>query len=78
MDVCRYELEGHCTFCSMTKAQKAMFGALKREKAQAQFIAQLRAQQLEMSERFGAEQFARWGVAYRNKCRALGAPPPEE
>jgi predicted Fe-S protein YdhL (DUF1289 family) len=51
MDVCRYELEGHCTFCSMTKAQKAMFGALKREKAQAQFIAQLRAQQAELSEK---------------------------
>ena len=77
MDICRYELEGHCVACSMTKAQKALFGALKREAAQAQFLRDLQAQQEELRARLGAERFAQWATAYRHKCRAFGKTPPE-
>lgn len=78
MDICRYELDGHCVACSMTKGQKSMFGALKREKAQAQFVCALAAQQAELRARFGADRFGQWTVAYRHKCRAFGKTPPQE
>ncbi len=78
MDICRYDLDGHCVMCAMTRPQKSLFGALKREKAQAQFVRELKAQQATLAERFGEDQFARWAVAYRHKCRAFGKTPPEE
>jgi hypothetical protein len=77
MDICRYELDGHCLACSMTKAQKSLFGALKRERAQAQFVREIMEQQAELRPQFSGHRFDQWAVAYRNKCQAFGKTPPE-
>ncbi len=76
VDVCRYELEGHCVQCSMTRAQKDLFGALKKPAAQTAFLDDLTAQQKALLARFPDARFAMWRVAYRNKCRALGKESP--
>jgi len=76
VDVCRYELEGHCLQCSMTKAQKATFGALKKERAKAAFLRDLVEQQQALLDRFPDARFAMWLTAYRAKCRAMDKDCP--
>ena len=45
IDICKFKRQGHCIGCSMTKAQKSTFKALKKKKQRAEFINTLREQQ---------------------------------
>ena len=78
MDVCRYELEGHCLQCGMTEGEKGLFGALRKEPAQKAFLRELGQRQTILAARFPEARFDRWRVAYRNKCRAFGKESPVE
>lgn len=78
VDVCRYELNGHCVQCSMSKAQKGLFGAMKKPTAQEAFLRDLVDQQSALLEQFPDARFRMWRAAYRNKCRALGKTSPVE
>jgi predicted Fe-S protein YdhL (DUF1289 family) len=80
VDVCRYELDGHCVQCAMTKAQKSTFGALRRPSAQEAFLRDLAAQQTALLARFPDARFRMWRTAYAHKCRAFGkaSPVPDE
>jgi len=74
IDVCKFKRSGpagaHCIGCSMTKAQKKAFKALKRDDQRAAFVAMLQAQQRVMGK-FGA-----WLPAYRRKCLKKGTTVP--
>lgn len=61
IDVCKFKRQGHCLGCSMTKAQKSMFKALKKDTHRAGFVKMLTAQQ----DRLG--QYTHWDPAYRKK-----------
>lgn len=71
VDVCKYKRQGHCIACSMTKAQKAMAERIRDEAEMAGFLAELRAQQKALGDRFWA-----WESGYRAKCARRGAPCP--
>ena len=47
IDVCKFRRGGHCIGCSMTKAQKKMFKALKKPEHQEAFVEMLVHQQNE-------------------------------
>ncbi|WP_299855182.1 DUF1289 domain-containing protein [uncultured Roseobacter sp.] len=61
IDVCKYKRQGHCIGCSMTKTQKSMFKALKKDSHRTAFVQMLTAQQ----DQLGA--FKHWQKAYRKK-----------
>ena len=71
VDVCKYKRKNHCIACSMTKAQKKQFKALKRAGDRAAFVDMLIEQQHEMGK-FGA-----WPKLYAKKCAKKGVPLPE-
>lgn len=61
VDVCKFKREGHCIGCSMTKVQKSMFKALKKDEHRRGFVQMLTAQQ----ECLG--KYSHWDIAYRKK-----------
>lgn len=61
IDVCKFKREGHCIGCSMTKAQKSLFKALKKETHRSGFVEMLTAQQALMGK------YTHWEDAYRKK-----------
>ncbi|WP_299152855.1 DUF1289 domain-containing protein [uncultured Tateyamaria sp.] len=61
IDVCKFKREGHCIGCSMTKAQKSMFKALKKDAHRRGFIEMLTAQQARLG------RYQHWELAYRKK-----------
>lgn len=62
ISVCKFKRNGHCIGCSMTKDQKSMFKALKKEKHRKAFIEMLVGQQ----SRLG--RFSHWVPQYLRKC----------
>ncbi|MGR3504125.1 DUF1289 domain-containing protein [Pseudaestuariivita sp.] len=62
IDVCKFKREGHCIGCSMTKAQKALFKGLKKDKHRAAFVTMLVAQQRQLG------RYSHWTSAYLRKC----------
>ena len=70
--VCKFRREGHCIGCSMTKAQKSMFKALKKPAHQSAFVTMLMAQQAVMGK------FSHWQRAYEKKCAKKGASFPPQ
>lgn len=71
IDVCKYKRAGHCIACSMTKDQKSMFKALKKEKHKQAFV------DLLMQQQAGLGKFRAWPGVYAKKCRKKGAPLPD-
>jgi len=75
ISVCKFKRSGpagdHCIGCSMTKVQKKMFKALKKEDQRSAFIAMLTAQQATMGK------YRAWAPAYLGRCRKKGARPPD-
>ena len=61
--VCKFKREGHCIGCSMTKAQKSAFKALKKNKQREAFVELVAAQQSVMG------RYKHWEEAYARKCR---------
>jgi hypothetical protein len=72
IDVCKYRRGDHCIGCSMTKAQKKAFKALKKPEHQHAFVDMLVHQQRDLGK------FAHWTKAYLKKCRKKGVTPPVE
>ncbi|NDR58254.1 DUF1289 domain-containing protein [Aliiruegeria sabulilitoris] len=62
IDICKYTRRGHCVGCSMTQAQKRLFGGLKSDAQRREFIDVIRAQQELMG------RYEHWPDAYRLKC----------
>lgn len=71
IDVCKFKRQGHCIGCSMTKAQKKMFKALKKPEHQAAFVEMLRHQQANLGK------YGHWTPAYVRKCAKKGTKPPK-
>ena len=71
IDVCKFKRAGHCIGCSMTKTQKKMFKALKRDDQRPDFINFLVLRQTDMGK------YAHWAPAYKKKCRKKGVRPPD-
>ncbi|MFV1494873.1 DUF1289 domain-containing protein [Phaeobacter sp. JH20_02] len=61
IDVCKFKREGHCIGCSMTKAQKSLFKALKKDSHRRAFVRMLTAQQGQLGK------YTHWDLAYRRK-----------
>ncbi|ROU03712.1 DUF1289 domain-containing protein [Histidinibacterium lentulum] len=70
IDVCKFRREGHCIGCSMTKAQKKMFKALKKPDHQRAFVDLLLHQQSDMGK------YSHWTPVYLKKCAKKGVKPP--
>ena len=70
LDVCKYELKGHCIACSMTKAQKSLFKQLKKKKHQQAFIDMLMLQQISL----GISKA--WSRLYLTRCENKKVAPP--
>jgi len=68
IDVCKFKRQGHCIGCSMTKAQKSTFKALKKAAHRRAFVALVMAQQSVMG------RYAHWEGAYARKCRKKKVP----
>ena len=66
---CKFKRAGHCMGCSMTKDQKAMFKALKKDKHRRAFILMLVAQQSKLG------RYKHWVPAYLRKCLKKKAKP---
>ncbi len=62
IDVCKFKRDGHCIGCSMTKAQKALFKDLKRNRHRKTFVEILIAQQRTMGG------YGHWVSQYQRKC----------
>lgn len=69
IDVCKYKREGHCIACSMTKAQKSLFKALKKNKHREAFVDMLVAQQTSMGK------YSHWAPKYLRKCEKKKVKP---
>ena len=63
IDVCKFKRDGHCIGCSMTKAQKSAFKALKTGAQREAFVELVVAQQAVLG------RYAHWEKAYEKKCR---------
>ena len=63
IDVCKFKRQGHCLGCSMTKAQKSMFKALKKDRQRQAFVEMLVAQQTVMGK------YRHWAPKYLRKCQ---------
>ena len=72
IDVCKFRREGHCIGCSMSKAQKSLFKALKSDKHRAAFVSMLTQQQQAMG------RYSHWAQAYAKKCEKKKAKPVPE
>ena len=70
IDVCKFRRGGHSIGCSMTKAQKKTFKALKKPEHQAAFVELLIHQQSDLGK------YRHWGPAYARKCLKKGVHPP--
>lgn len=70
IDVCKFKREGHCIGCSMTKSQKSLFKALKKEKHQHAFLDMLVHQQSDLGK------YTHWPLAYRKRCDKKGVKVP--
>ena len=70
IDVCKFRRAGHCTGCSMTKAQKSLFKALKKNSHRDAFVEMLQAQQHAMGK------YKHWAPQYARKCMKKGVKPP--
>lgn len=71
IDVCKYKRQGHCIGCSMTKAQKQLFKALKKDSHRTAFVQMLTAQQ----DRLG--KYTAWRKAYVKKLKKRKIAPFE-
>jgi uncharacterized protein len=63
ISVCKFKREGHCIGCSMTKAQKSTFKALKKDKHREAFVELVIAQQAVMG------RYKHWEQAFEKRCR---------
>ncbi len=70
IDVCKFRREGHCTGCSMTKAQKKLFKSLKRPGHRHAFVVMLVHQQRDLG------RYRHWMPAYLKRCHKKGVEPP--
>ena len=70
IDVCKFDNDGHCIGCGMTKKQKKKFKRLDGKKAKRHFIEELRARQRDLG------LAANWERAYRRRCRKKGVDCP--
>ena len=70
VDVCKYKRQGHCIACSMTKAQKSLFKALKSDKHRDAFIEMLIAQQNDQGG------YKAWSGMYLKKCHKKSIKAP--
>ncbi len=70
IDVCKFRRAGHCIGCSMTKDQKKMFKALKKESHRKAFVEMLTHQQGSLGK------FRHWAPRYARKCLKRGVHPP--
>lgn len=70
VDVCKFRRHGHCIGCSMTKAQKRMFKALRKVEHQNAFLVMLMHQQSDLGK------YGHWQPAYLKKCARKGVTPP--
>ena len=61
VDVCKYKRDGHCSACSMTKAQKKLFKEIRKSELRAAFIEMLEHQQARLGH------YHAWSVLYENK-----------
>ncbi|MEM7242567.1 MAG: DUF1289 domain-containing protein [Pseudomonadota bacterium] len=68
VDICKYKRQGHCIACSMTKAQKALFKELRKDKHRIAFIQMLIAQQNML------EKYDPWAGLYKKKCERKKRP----
>lgn len=64
--VCKFKRQAHCIGCSMTKAQKSLYKALKKERHKEAFVVMLRKQQTEMGK------YSHWTEAYNKKLLKKG------
>ena len=69
IDVCKFKRKGHCIGCSMTKAQKKLFKALKSDAHRAAFVEMLTAQQDSMGK------YSHWAPAYVRKFKKKSKLP---
>ena len=70
--VCKFKREGHCIGCSMTRDQKSMFKALKKEKHRRAFVQMLVGQQSRMG------RYRHWVPQYLRKCLKKKVKPIAE
>lgn len=70
IDVCKFRRAGHCTGCSMTKAQKKMFDRLRKSDRRS-FVELLVHQQRTLGG------YAHWQRVYAKKCEKKGVAPLE-
>lgn len=63
IDVCKFRRADHCIGCSMTKSQKSMFKALKKDDHRTAFVEMLTAQQGQLGK------YGHWLPAYLRKLR---------
>lgn len=75
ISVCKFRRPGsdggrHCIGCSMTKDQKRIFKALRKEPQRRAFVTLVMAQQTVMG------RYGHWAEAYAKRCRKKGAKPP--
>lgn len=63
ISVCKFKREGHCIGCSMTKAQKSTFKALKKDSHRKAFVELVIAQQAVMG------RYKHWEEAFEKRCR---------
>ena len=75
IDVCKFRRPGadgerHCIGCSMTKTQKRVFKALKKDAQRRALVDLVVAQQTVMG------RYSHWVEAYAGRCRKRGARPP--
>ena len=75
IDVCKFRRPGrdgarHCIGCSMTKDQKRVLKALKKDAQRRAFVDLLMAQQAVMG------RYGHWAEAYAKRCRKRGVAPP--
>ena len=68
--VCKFQREGHCIGCSMTRDQKSLFRKLKKARHRRAFIVLLMSQQAVMG------RYTHWRDAYRRRCEKRGADTP--
>ena len=64
--VCKFRLKGHCSACTMTKAQKSMFKKLKKDSHRRAFVTLLDAQQTVLGKNRA------WARIYQRKLDKRG------
>ncbi len=69
IDVCKFKREGHCIGCAMTKAQKSLFKALKKDIHRDAFVELLITQQSSLGK------YSHWAPQYLRKCEKKKVTP---